>query len=169
MARRSRKLAALSPRLNEGQGTTMRDQKVFLSAGMINYRLAGLEMRGPRQSRAPIAPPRIKNKPEHQLESSRCTSGWILKCACGWRNQARDTKAAALSDGFLHLRGKKTVEVKSRKAQGNRQTASPHLLQLHEVQGRWQAVCRCGWTSLPSLRGAIALANGQDHVRRTRS
>ena len=168
MARRSRKLVALSPRLNEGQGTTMRDQKVFLSAGMINYRLAGLEMHGPRQSRAPITPQKLKNRPEHQLESSRCASGWIVKCACGWRNQARDTKAAALSDGFLHLRGKKTVVATDRKARDNGKTLAPHLLQLHEVQSRWQAVCRCGWTSLPSLRGAIALANGQDHVRRAR-
>ena len=168
MARRGRKLVALSPRLKQGQGTTMRDQKVFLSAGMINYRLAGLEMRGPRQSRAPIASPRMKNKPEHQLESSRCTSGWIVKCACGWRNEAKDTKAASLSDGFLHLQGKKRVTVKGHRARDNRRLSAPHLPQLHEVQGRWQAVCRCGWTSLPSLRGAIALANGQDHVRRAR-
>lgn len=146
----------------------MRDQKVFLSAGMIDYRLAGLELRSPRRSRAPIFPPRMKNRPEHQLESSRCASGWIVKCACGWRNQARDTKAAALSDGFLHLRGKRMVLDKDCKARDTRKHLAPHLLQLHEVQGRWQAVCRCGWTSLPSLRAAIALANGQDHVRRAR-
>lgn len=168
MARRSRTLVALSQRLKHGQGTTMRDQKVFLSAGMINYRLAGLEMRGPRQSRAPITPQKLKNTPEHQLESSRCASGWIVKCACGWRNEARDSKAASLSDGFLHLQGKKRVRVNGHKVRDIRRLSAPHLLQLHEVQGRWQAVCRCGWTSLPSLRGAIALANGQDHVRRAR-
>lgn len=146
----------------------MRDQKVFLSAGMIDYRLAGLELRGAMRNEKVTKQTQTGKKTEHELETVFDRSGWASRCVCGWYTTANETKAIALDKGFDHLQAERRPTISNRQDRYRRRVAEDHVIQLHLDQERWCAACRCGWTSLPSRRASLALSNGQDHVRRAR-
>lgn len=146
----------------------MRDQKVFLSAGMIDYRLAGLELRGAKRKEKATRKAQTGKKPEHLLETTFDNSGWATRCVCGWSATKNETKALSLDQGFNHLQAKRRPIFANPQDRPRPHVTANHVIQLHLDQERWCAVCRCGWTSLPSRRASLALSNGQDHVRRAR-
>lgn len=146
----------------------MRDQKVFLSSGVIDYRLAGLELRDVRRQNNDKGQTKSNTKPEHLLETYCDNPSWTTRCICGWSTTRNETNAIALDKGFGHVQVKRPRTFVKHQDRAHRQAAVSHILQLHRDQERWHAACRCGWTSLPSRRASLALSNGQDHVRRAR-